>query len=87
VNRDIIENPSVFLNDIAGNALFINADYFTAPIALQEFNQLKQQVNLAILELMEQLGIEIAGATTEIQLIKSDAASSGPTSISNLPQS
>jgi MscS family membrane protein len=87
VNREIIENPSVFLNDIAGNALFINVDYFTAPIALQEFNQLKQQINLAILELMEQLGIEIAGATTDIQLIRSEATAPGPSSLTNLPKS
>ncbi|MFI5152103.1 MAG: mechanosensitive ion channel family protein [Chitinophagales bacterium] len=86
LNRDIIENPSVFLNDIAGNAFSINADYFTAPIPLQEFNQLKQQVNLAILELMEQLGIEIAGATTDIEIVRSETPAPGSVTKTSLPQ-
>ena len=86
LNRDIIENPSVFLNDIAGNAFSINADYFTAPVPLQEFNQLKQRVNLAILELMEQLGIEIAGATTDIEIVRSETTAPGSVAISSLPQ-
>ena len=69
LNRDIIENPSVFLNDIAGNAFLINIDYFTPPITLTEFNQIKQDVNLEILKLMEQLDIEIAGASTDVNII------------------
>jgi len=68
LNKDIIEDPTVFLNDIAGNAFLINADYFTAPITLKEFNEIKQGVNLEILRLMERLGIEIAGASTDINI-------------------
>ena len=66
--RDDIENPTVFLNDIASNALFIHVDYFTAPISLQEFNEIKQSINLEILQLMERLEIQIAGASTDIHI-------------------
>jgi len=69
LNKEVIENPTVFLNDIAGNAFLINADYFTAPITLLEFNQIKQDVNLEILRLMKQYDIEIAGASTDVKVI------------------
>jgi MscS family membrane protein len=70
LNKEIIENPSVFLNDIAANAFLINADYFTAPLSQQEFNEIKQQVNMEILRLLEQLKMEIAGASTDVKIIK-----------------
>jgi MscS family membrane protein len=69
LNQEIIENPTVFLIDIASSALFINVDYFTAPISLQEFNQVKQAVNMELLLLMEQLEIQIAGASTDIHIV------------------
>jgi len=71
LNRDIIENPTVFLNDITGSAYLINADYFTAPIGIDEFNQAKQEIHLKILTLMQQLKIQIAGASTDINILGS----------------
>ena len=73
LNREVIENPTVFLNDIAGNAFLINVDFFTPPIALKEFNEIKQDVNLEILKLMKQYGIEIAGASTDVKIINNAA--------------
>jgi len=64
-----VENATVFLNDIAGNAFFVNVDFFTPPIAIKEFNQIKQNVNLEILKLMQQLGLEIAGASTDVKIV------------------
>jgi MscS family membrane protein len=73
--RNIIKKPriissSVFLNDIAPNAFCVNADYFTEAIPLDEFNEMKQGVNLEIMGLMSAMGIEIAGASTDINLSK-----------------
>jgi len=68
LDKSIIESPSVFLNDIAGNALLINIDYFTPAFSLAEFNQIKQQVNMEIWQLMEELKIEVAGANTDIRV-------------------
>ncbi len=72
LNTEVIENPSVFLNDIAQNAFLINVDFFTAPITLGEFNQIKQSVNLEILQLMEQMNIQIAGASTDINILNKE---------------
>jgi MscS family membrane protein len=68
LNHPQIEDSSVFLNDIRSNAFLIHADFFTAPISIAEFNKLKQQKNLEILKLMEEMNIDLAGASSEIKI-------------------
>lgn len=63
-----IEDSVVFLNDISGSAFLVNIDYFTAPVAMEEFNALKQRVNLDVLRLMEKLEISVAGSSTTISM-------------------
>ena len=66
--RDDIENSNIFMSDIAANAFLINADYFTRPMTYAEFIKVKEQVNLQVLRLMENLKIEMAGASTDIRI-------------------
>src|SRR6187401_2918159 len=63
-----IEDDTVFLSDIRSNSFLINIDFFTAPIAMKEFQKLKQQKNLEILKLMEEMKIELAGASSDIKI-------------------
>ena len=63
-----IEQATVFLNDIRPDSFLIQADFFTAPISIDEFNQLKQQKSLEILKLMDELKIELAGASKDIRI-------------------
>ncbi len=68
MNDPLIESSAAFLNDIKPNAFLINIDFFTAPISITEFNKLKQQKNIEILKLMEQMKIELAGASSDIRI-------------------
>ncbi len=68
LKKESIQTSGAFLSDISGNAFLVNVDYFTSPVSQDEFNLIKQQVNLEILRLLERLSIEIAGATKEIKL-------------------
>lgn len=70
LNKDILENPTVFLNEIGGDAFLINVDFFTAPIPLKEFNEVKESVNFEILAYLERFGIELAGASTDIKILE-----------------
>jgi MscS family membrane protein len=72
-----VENSSVLMDAIAGNAFLVNGDYFTAPVTQNEFNQIKEGINLAVLQLMEKLDIQIAGANKEIRIIAPEKQ--GPT--------
>jgi MscS family membrane protein len=75
LDKDRVENSSAILNDITASAYLINVDYFTAPVTQEEFNAIKQQINLDTLRLMEKLGIRIAGASTNITLNTTTAPS------------
>lgn len=57
-----IENRVLFLGDILQQGGYlVHGEYYTAPIPVDEFNQLKQDINLAIIQLMENLKIELVG--------------------------
>jgi len=72
LKKDKVENSTAFLNDISGTAFLVSVDYFTAPITQDEFNAIKQKVNLDVLQLLERLKISIAGASTDIRVWNAD---------------
>lgn len=63
-----IETAIVIMNDISATGFLINADYFTGPLTYLEFIAVKEEINLKVLKLMEELEIEIAGASTDIRI-------------------
>lgn len=71
--RDRIENYSVVLADINKNSYVIQVEYFTGPVAMEEFNRVRQQLNLFIIRCMEEKGIKLASkeeivlATNQLQ--------------------
>ena len=69
-DRNEIESATVLLNDITSSSFVILVDYFTGPITGVEFNTIKEQVNLEILKLMEELQVELAGANIDARKIK-----------------
>lgn len=60
LQRPIIENRNIYLNDIVQHAYLIQADYYTLPVPVEEFNELKQEVNLEVIHLMEKLEIKMS---------------------------
>jgi MscS family membrane protein len=68
MNKDQVESKTVLLSDISPNAFIIVVDYFTGPITQAEFNGVKETVNLEVLRLLEELKIDLAGASTDIRL-------------------
>ncbi len=64
-----IENRVLFLNDIVQQGFLVQVEYYTAPIPADEFNLVKQEVNLQVIRLMEQLDIEVAGGKATIVIL------------------
>lgn len=64
-----LEDFHVLMSDITGQAFIITMDYFTAPFTINEFNNIRQEINLQVIKLMEELKIEIAGANTDVRII------------------
>jgi MscS family membrane protein len=58
--KEKVENYSVFLLNISKNAFVIQVEFFTAPIPVANFNELRQEINLSLIALMEDLNIKLA---------------------------
>ncbi|HEX2628782.1 MAG TPA: mechanosensitive ion channel family protein [Chitinophagaceae bacterium] len=72
LERKEIEDCNVVLSEITSSAAILTSDYYTAPVTFKEYNSIKQDINLQALKLLEQLGVEIAGASTDVKLVKSE---------------
>lgn len=64
--RDRIENYTVFMADIVKNTLIVTLEFFTAPIPVADFNELRQFVNISIIELMREMNIKLASKEEQI---------------------
>jgi MscS family membrane protein len=60
LRKSEIENYTVFLSDINKNAFVVHIEFFTATIPIADFNALRQQINLAIIQNMEDMDIRLA---------------------------
>jgi hypothetical protein len=58
LRQPLIEQSSVLLSDIRSGVVCIEADYYTAPLPLDEFNQLREKVNMQVLALVHEMGLE-----------------------------
>jgi MscS family membrane protein len=68
LDKSFISDATVFLSDISGTFFQVNIDYFTMPIPLAEFNEIKQKLNLEILNLMEKRKIVVTGSGMTVKL-------------------
>jgi MscS family membrane protein len=71
MDKQVIIQKSVLLSDISADAFLINCEYYTDTISIDEFNNLKQDFNLNVISLLEELKIEIAGAGKDNRIKKS----------------
>jgi MscS family membrane protein len=58
--RDKIENYTVFVADIVKNTYVVSVEFFTATIPVADFNEIRQYINISIIELMEKMNIHLA---------------------------
>lgn len=64
--QEHIQNHSVALTDISKNSFVVHVEFFTGDIALEIFNSVRQEVNLHIIQLMEEMNIRLALRESEV---------------------
>jgi MscS family membrane protein len=64
-----IQNFNVLFNDIRLQAFIVFVEFFTRPIEWNRFTQIKQELNLFVLQTMEKLEIKIAAEGKEIAIV------------------
>ncbi len=57
-----LESFNVLLSDINAGAIVLHMDFFTLPIDIKTFNQIKQNFNFYALQVLEKWDVKIAGA-------------------------
>ena len=62
--KDILSH-NVFFNDITLHAYNITVEYFTEPVSADDFNAIRQEVNLHIIRLLEEKQLELASIPAE----------------------
>ncbi len=70
LNRTDVESFQAHVGEIAANAIIVTGDYLTAPVSIEEFNAIRQEINLQSLKLLEELKIELAGENKDIKINK-----------------
>jgi len=69
LDKPIVLSSTVYLSDIRSQSFLLNIDYFTSPVISAELIQLKQSINLEVLQLLERSNIRLAGAIQEVAII------------------
>lgn len=55
-----IESHSVFISDIRFDSCLVPVEFFTAPLPVADFNAIRQEINLALLEIVNAMGLTLA---------------------------
>lgn len=64
--RDRVENFTVFFADIVKNSYLVTIEFFTAPIPVADFNEVRQYINISVIQLMAEMGIRLASKEEQI---------------------
>ena len=69
VKDEAIIDATVVFGDITPTAFLISIEYYTSAITMQEYNALKQKINLEIIQKLAQIKIEFANVQKEIRIM------------------
>ena len=71
--KDLFTASSVYLSDISKNGLLIVIEYFTQPITIDLFNQVKEEINMLLKKIMEENNVETATTGGVVTIINGPA--------------
>jgi MscS family membrane protein len=69
VDKPEVENSTVVMADITPTAIIITIEYYTGPITFQDYLRVKESINFGVLKLMEELQLEVAGASMDVKIV------------------
>ena len=70
-----IIDSNVFLADIAAEGYSINADYLTVQLEIKGFNTMKEDIHLKVIEMIEKMGLQMAGSERSVRIITDQPSS------------
>jgi len=70
--NEIILKHQIFLSDITQSGIVLSLEYFTANIVQEDFNDIKQRINLRLKELIEESGLKLSAGGKNITIVSVD---------------
>ncbi len=70
LKNEHIQSSNVYFSDIQKNAFLLVADYYISINDEPNFENFRQEINIQISQFIEKIGIQYAGASTEIRIAK-----------------
>lgn len=70
-----IEDYNVQLSEITQNAYVITADFISSMLDFKEFNQMKDNINVSIIKLLEENGLNLSGQDNTIRIVTDQPSS------------
>lgn len=68
IKQEDIQSSSAFLTEITPSSYVVSVEYYTGPITMADFNNLRQSINLQVLQLVHDSELEISGGSTDISI-------------------
>lgn len=76
--KDEIVKHSVFFSEFNKNGITITIEFFTIHFTMAEFNKLKQDFNLSLKKMIEELKLELASGGSDINIFSGDPNAGAP---------
>ncbi len=70
--KDIIQDYTLFINDYSKGNITATLEYFTGPVAMADFNRLKQEINIHLIKLRTEMDIEFPSTTPSVNIINAE---------------
>jgi len=58
--KEIIAEHNVHLTELTAGAAVIDSEYYTQLVTINEFNEIRQEINLQVLKLLDELQVKMA---------------------------
>lgn len=64
--RNKVENATVFLQDVNKDGYMVHVEFFSGPIPIDDFNQLRQGINLEVIRFLEEKKVSLASSSAQV---------------------
>ncbi len=75
LKRDSVEDVNVQLSEITQNAYVVTGDFVSSTLDFKAFNLIKDEINLDIIKLLEEIGLSLSGQDNTIRIVRDQPSS------------
>ncbi|MEP6711185.1 MAG: mechanosensitive ion channel family protein [Ferruginibacter sp.] len=82
--KEIVESFTVFLNEYNKNGLTATLEFFTGHILMNDFNLLKQDINIELIKIRTAQNVEFPASSASVNIFNTDADAGAPANTNSI---